>query len=66
MECVACGRQLRDPQSMERGYGPVCYRRIFGAARLGRRKQPSANLMQDYEVPGQITMDEYLHSVAGK
>lgn len=66
MECVACGRQLRDPQSMERGYGPVCYRKTFGAARPRGGKQPSANWMQSYEVPGQINIDEYLQSVADK
>lgn len=66
MECLVCGRELRDPQSRGRGYGPVCYRRIFGAAKPGRGKRPSANWMQDYEVPGQISIDEYLQSIAPK
>ena len=27
-----CGRKLTDPTSQEAGYGPVCYRKVFGHA----------------------------------
>ena len=27
---VQCGRPLTDPKSRELGYGPVCYRKVFG------------------------------------
>lgn len=26
--CVICGRELTDPQSVERGIGPICYNKI--------------------------------------
>lgn len=33
MKCRGgCGNRLTDPVSVERGYGPVCYRRAFGSA----------------------------------
>ena len=28
--CMECGRKLRSQQSKEVGYGPVCYKRVFG------------------------------------
>ena len=29
--CMECGRKLRSQQSKEVGYGPVCYKRVFGS-----------------------------------
>lgn len=28
--CTRCGRRLKSPESMEAGYGPSCYRKLFG------------------------------------
>lgn len=28
--CGHCNRTLRDPDSMKIGYGPVCYKKIYG------------------------------------
>lgn len=28
--CTHCGRRLKSPESMEAGYGPSCYRKLFG------------------------------------
>ncbi len=64
MTCSICGRRLRNPKSQELGYGPVCYRRIFG-------KSPKSSWRADgppvpnesaehYDIPGQISMEEYL------
>lgn len=30
--CMECGRKLRSQQSKEVGYGPVCYKRVFGTS----------------------------------
>lgn len=27
-KCKRCGAELRDPRSLRRGYGPVCWRRV--------------------------------------
>ncbi|WP_245830911.1 DUF6011 domain-containing protein [Sediminibacillus massiliensis] len=27
MECVKCGRELKDKRSIERGYGPTCWKK---------------------------------------
>lgn len=65
MKCSICGRTLRNTQSMELGYGPVCYRRTFGISpRLRRQREDtsSEDRMLDYNIPGQITIDEYLQT----
>ncbi|WP_425352526.1 DUF6011 domain-containing protein [Alteribacter populi] len=28
MECLRCGRKLKDKKSMDRKYGPTCWRKI--------------------------------------
>lgn len=30
MQCNRCGRSLKSPASVEAGYGPSCYRKLFG------------------------------------
>lgn len=65
MKCSVCGRKLRNPKSQEVGYGPVCYRRLFGTSLRANDKdgQPSVDVMEHYEVPGQISMDDYLQTL---
>lgn len=56
MKCSVCGRNLRNPESQEIGYGPVCYKRLFGAKpkHKNRGGSSSEDAMIDYDVPGQI------------
>lgn len=64
MTCSACGRRLKNPQSKESGYGPVCYRKIFGTGSRNARND-SASHMTDipyYDIPGQMTLDDYLQT----
>lgn len=37
--CMECGRKLRSQQSKEVGYGPVCYKRVFGTSMREIQKQ---------------------------
>jgi len=30
VQCNRCGRRIKSPESMEAGYGPSCYRKLFG------------------------------------
>ncbi len=63
MKCGVCGRTLRNPDSKKMGYGPVCYKRTFGSSpRQGRRdqKEPPPESAGFYEIPGQISMEDYL------
>ena len=64
MKCPICGRKIKNPKSLELGYGPVCYRRMFGEANAVKGTQPSESYELDkflnYEVPGQISFDDYL------
>lgn len=65
MKCSVCGRKLRSPKSQEVGYGPVCYRRLFGTSLRanGKDGQSPVDVMANYEVPGQISMDDYLQTL---
>lgn len=65
MKCSVCGRKLRNPKSQEVGYGPVCYRRLFGTSLRANDKddKSSVDVMANYEVPGQISMDDYLQTL---
>ena len=40
--CRKCHRRLRKPEAIVVGYGPVCYRRLFGAS----PPTPLANLAE--------------------
>lgn len=65
MICLNCGRKLRSAVSMEAGYGPVCYRKVFGVRLGGSRKDNSLGTgsAPGYNIPGQITVEEYLQSI---
>lgn len=66
MICGMCGRRLRDSESVARGLGPVCYRKIMPPAPRKARAAPkssgSYNLMNDadYNVPGQMELSEFI------
>lgn len=64
MICSICGRRLKSAKSRELGYGPVCYKRAFGSANQGGHKEHSSvEEMPYYDIPGQITIEEYLKSL---
>ena len=69
MKCFICGRKLKNPQSRELGYGPICYKRKFGSSPRtscrGKDVAPTAR-KGDYNLPGQISMDEYLQTFLGE
>lgn len=64
MICSICGRRLKSAKSRELGYGPVCYKRTFGSVKQGGHKEnSSAEEVPYYDIPGQITIEEYLKSL---
>ncbi len=64
MTCVLCGRKLKNIKSKELGYGPVCYKRMFGANLQGNKKSNNSYILglQHYDIPGQMTIDDYLQT----
>ncbi len=66
MKCSICGRKLRNPNSMMLGYGPVCYRRKFGSTPHIGRKAADVPAWErpDYNLPGQISIEEYLQTLS--
>jgi len=62
MKCSVCGRKLISPKSQAAGYGPVCYKRLFGGS-LRRNTESgkiSTDFMPHYEVPGQMSIDDFI------
>ena len=68
MKCSICGKKLSNPQSKELGYGPVCYKRKFGTVSHTSKKggHSSKDEVSDYNLPGQISIDEYLQMISGQ
>jgi len=69
MVCITCGRKLKADKSKELGYGPVCYRKLFGISIQsgGKVGMTSVDTLNRYEVPGQMSMEDFLSQmVLGK
>ena len=68
--CPKCGRKLRNPKSIELGYGPVCYKRKFGITSHISHKDTtvsvSAGENTSHSLPGQIFMKDYLQTFLGQ
>lgn len=71
MFCSVCGRKLKSPLSIEAGCGPVCYQNLYGKALNSReslRKGVVVNQTEKgcYDIPGQISLEDYLQELDGK
>lgn len=67
MICAMCGRILKGAESIERGYGPVCYRKINPPTGIKRLSVDSYNLADDvnYNVPGQMELSDFMDTHDG-
>lgn len=67
MICGVCGRVLKNPESRKAGYGPVCYKKMFGSP-PPREKAPKAKRsdgiedFREYSIPGQMEISDFLQS----
>lgn len=65
MKCYACGRELKSARSREMGYGPVCYKTVFGTSIKKKKNKAESSDNLDfpyYEIPGQMSIEDYLNS----
>ena len=62
MICAMCGRTLKGIESIERGYGPVCYRRINPPAEKKRLPVEHCDRTDDvnYNLPGQMQLSDFM------
>lgn len=64
--CMECGRKLRSQQSKATGYGPVCYKRVFGTSmRIRDGDQKTGTTPNDfpyYEIPGQMSIEDFIET----
>lgn len=58
--CMECGRKLRSQQSKEVGYGPVCYKRVFGTSMRIRDGDSKTGTASDDEIPGQMSIEDFI------
>lgn len=68
MICANCGRKLKSIASKGAGYGPVCYKKLFGISLQNRCKDstPKTSNISCKILPNQITMEEYLQTISGR
>ena len=70
MKCSICGRKLRNSKSRELGYGPVCYKRKFGITLYASRRDADVPVPAveeaDHNLPGQMTIEDYLQTLLGQ
>lgn len=67
MKCGVCGRVLKNPDSRKIGYGPVCYKRLFGSPppkeKVQKEKQADGSEeFHNYVIPGQMQISDFLQS----
>lgn len=61
MKCMLCGRELKSQSSMEQGYGPVCYRKVYGNKKnKNSEKIHNADSCPVYDIPGQMTIFDFI------
>ena len=68
MICEKCGRALKDAESILRGYGPVCYKKIMPPRpKKTRAAKGDCSPVDDwdYEVPGQKELSVFIEMPKG-
>ena len=62
MMCMACGRSLKGTESIQRGYGPVCYQKMYPDKVKTRRSSDNYSFADDsnYKVPGQMELKDFI------
>lgn len=58
MVCQKCGRRLKDVTSIERGYGPVCWKTTHRTIHR-KIKANSEHITEDANIPGQMSLEDY-------
>lgn len=56
--CLRCGRALKSKTSIERGYGPGCYKKINGEEKKDNKVKIDEMKEERIELEGQIFIDE--------
>lgn len=51
MKCIKCGRELKDPESIARGIGPVCWQRTHKTSMAVHAGDP-----EEIVIPGQMSI----------
>lgn len=60
MICANCGRKLKDSVSIERGLGPICWKKIHGVTRQEKKRGCSPEKSADtVEIPGQMSFKDF-------
>ncbi len=62
MTCSVCGRELKSAESRKLGYGPVCYRKVFGSTPKSQKasEEDGGSDFPYYEIPGQMNIEDFL------
>ncbi len=64
MVCLECGRVLKNQKSKKLGYGPICYKRKYGITPHTSRSDAQVSAEEvAHNLPGQISMEDYLQTL---
>lgn len=68
MQCNLCGRRLKSSDSIEIGYGPVCYQKVFGSSKRIKRGEAlqSADEIPYYDIRGRCLWKIFSHPMRSK
>ncbi len=67
MMCEKCGRKLKDAISIERGYGPVCWKQINGVVcSIKKAKMNSEPEIVNLDIPGQMSFEDFPGVIPGE
>lgn len=63
MICGRCGRKLKGTESIQRGYGPVCYNRMHPTVKSDKKhtdKQYAMDEIPYYDIPGKMELGDFI------
>lgn len=58
MVCMNCGKRLKDAKSLERGFGPVCWRKTHPKTENRKKSIKVDTAEGNNNIPGQISFSE--------
>lgn len=62
MRCRMCGKRITNPESLKRGFGPVCWAELH-PQQVTKAADDEPEIIQ---IPGQIDIEDWLRDCDGK
>lgn len=63
MQCEVCGRKLKSPESIAKGIGPECWKKLHKQNEKRNRGKVRNTVAENDIVPGQMELEDYIKSI---